>query len=131
MVQWLGLHASTAGGGMGSSPGQGTKIQKAVHDQKGKKKKICPWLLNRYEAPIPSSPKPIASQVDLCDHFTLGSFYQMISIFFFNEEEEKLRTFKRASVENGWVDCLSTKGDQLTFEPPVPLSREITIICSW
>ena len=107
------------------------RSRKQCMTKKEKKKKICPWLLNRYEAPIPSSPKPIASQVDLCDHFTLGSFYQMISIFFFNEEEEKLRTFKRASVENGWVDCLSTKGDQLTFEPPVPLSREITIICSW
>ena len=35
-VQWLGLHAPTAGG-MGSIPGQGTKILQAVqHGQKNK-----------------------------------------------------------------------------------------------
>ena len=37
-IQWLGLHASTAEG-MGSIPGQGTKIPHATqHDQKKKKK---------------------------------------------------------------------------------------------
>ena len=36
-VQWLGLHASTAGG-VGSIPGQGTEIpQAAWHGQKSKK----------------------------------------------------------------------------------------------
>ena len=39
MVQWLGLCASTAGG-VGSIPGQGTKILKAMqHGQKKKKTK--------------------------------------------------------------------------------------------
>ena len=39
MVQWLRLHASTAGG-MGSIPGQGTKIPHALrHGQKKKKKR--------------------------------------------------------------------------------------------
>ena len=39
VVQWLGLHASTAGG-MGSIPGQGTKILYATqHGQKKKKNK--------------------------------------------------------------------------------------------
>ena len=39
VVQWLGFHASTAGG-QGSIPGQGTKIpQAAWHGQKKKKKK--------------------------------------------------------------------------------------------
>ena len=37
MVQWLGLHASTAGG-MGAIPGQGTKILYAL--QQSLKKKI-------------------------------------------------------------------------------------------
>ena len=37
MVQWLGLRASTAGG-MGSIPGQGTKIPHAA--QQSKKKKL-------------------------------------------------------------------------------------------
>ena len=38
VVQWLRLHASTAGGG-GSIPGQGTKIPHALgHGQKKKKK---------------------------------------------------------------------------------------------
>ena len=37
-VQWLGLHASTAGGS-GSIPGRGTKILHAAqHSQKKKKK---------------------------------------------------------------------------------------------
>ena len=37
-VQWLGLHASTAGG-TGSIPGQGTKIPHALwHDQKQNRK---------------------------------------------------------------------------------------------
>ena len=36
MVQWLGLHASTAGG-PGSIPGQGTKILQAQHGQKNTK----------------------------------------------------------------------------------------------
>ena len=44
-VQWLGLHASTAGG-MRSIPGQGTKILQAVRcGQKKKKKRLglqCP-----------------------------------------------------------------------------------------
>ena len=82
MVQWLGLHASTAGGAWVQALVRELRSRKQCMTKK-EKKKICPWLLNRYEAPIPSSPKPIASQVDLCDHFTLGSFYQMISIFFF------------------------------------------------
>ena len=34
MVQWLGLHASTAGG-MDSIPGQGTKILNASLQKKG------------------------------------------------------------------------------------------------
>ena len=39
VVQWLRLHASTAGGG-GSIPGQGTKIPHALgHGQKKKKKR--------------------------------------------------------------------------------------------
>ena len=39
-VQWLGLHASTAGG-MGSIPAQGTKILHAEwHSKKKEKKKI-------------------------------------------------------------------------------------------
>ena len=38
MVQWLGLHTSTAGS-PGLIPGRGTKILQAVHlDQKKKKK---------------------------------------------------------------------------------------------
>ena len=40
VVQWLGLHALTAEG-LGSIPGQGTKIlQAAQHNQKKKKKKV-------------------------------------------------------------------------------------------
>ena len=37
-VQWLGLHASTAGG-MGSIPGRGTKILQAVGRRQKKKNK--------------------------------------------------------------------------------------------
>ena len=37
MVQWLGLHASTARG-MGSIPGQGTKIPHAAHHGQKKQK---------------------------------------------------------------------------------------------
>ena len=81
MVQWLGLHASTAGGAWAQALVRELRSRKQCMTKK--EKKNCPWLLNRYEAPIPSSPKPIASQVDLCDHFTLGSLYQMISFFFF------------------------------------------------
>ena len=40
VVQWLGLHAFTAGG-LGSTPGQGAKILQAVQPKK-KKKKIWP-----------------------------------------------------------------------------------------
>ena len=42
MVQWLRLQAFTAGG-VGSIPGQGTKIAHTKqHDQKAKKKKKSP-----------------------------------------------------------------------------------------
>ena len=37
MVQWLGLHASTAGG-MGVIPGQGTKILYALQQSQNKQK---------------------------------------------------------------------------------------------
>ena len=41
VVQWLRLHASTAGG-VGSTPGQGTKILHTVqHGQKKKKEWLC------------------------------------------------------------------------------------------
>ena len=39
MVQWLGLHSSTAGG-TGSIPGQGTKIPLAALHGKEKEKKV-------------------------------------------------------------------------------------------
>jgi len=38
MVQWVGLHASTAGG-MGVIPGQGTKILYALQQSQKKNKK--------------------------------------------------------------------------------------------
>ena len=39
MVQWLRLHASTAGG-LGSIPGQGTKILQALWHGKKKNSKV-------------------------------------------------------------------------------------------
>ena len=43
VVQWLGLSAFTAVG-LGSTPGQGTKIRQAAqHSQKKKKKTVCFW----------------------------------------------------------------------------------------
>ena len=40
MVQWLGLHASTAGG-MGVIPGQGTKILYALQQSQNKQTKTA------------------------------------------------------------------------------------------
>lgn len=52
--------------------------------------------------------------------------FQVISFSFSNEKQ--LRTFKDASVKNGWVDCLLVKGCQLTFNPPITLPKEIIMV---
>ena len=54
VVQWLGLHASTAGG-PGSIPGWGTKIlQAAQHGQKKNPKKLQ-WDITSHQSEWPSS----------------------------------------------------------------------------